>query len=186
MSKDSFCAGNHSIDRGYVHVYTGNAKGKTTAAFGLAFRAMGHGLKTYIGQFIKKHPYGELQAAIMVPDYITIEQYGRGQFLHVKKRSEIEDIEAAMRGLSRITEVMLSGDYNIVVADEILMAQHYKLVSQCDILALIARRPDGVEMILTGRYATKEIIASADLVTEMKEVKHYYKNGVPVRMGIEY
>ncbi len=186
MSKESFCADNHSIDRGYVHVYTGDSKGKTTAAFGLAFRAMGHGLKTYIGQFIKKHPYGELQAASMVPDYITIEQYGRGQFLHVKERPEIEDIEAATRGLSRITEVMLTGDYNIIVADEILVAHYYKVVSQDDILTFIARRPNNIEMILTGRYATKEIIASSDLVTEMKEIKHYYKKGIPARMGIEY
>jgi len=174
-----------SIGKGYVHVYTGNCKGKTTAALGLAFRAMGHGLKTYIGQFIKKHPYGEIESARMVPDYITIEQYGRGKFMHVKDSPSQKDIDAARMGLARASDVILSGDYNIVVLDEILTACHFKLVSSDDILALLSGKPDGLELVLTGRYAPAEIISRADLVTEMKEVKHYFHKGVPARTGIE-
>ncbi len=173
------------IGRGYVHVYTGNCKGKTTAALGLAFRAMGYGLKTYIGQFIKKHPYGEIESARMVSPCITIEQYGRGEFIHAGDIPSSEDIDAARRGLARAADIMLSGDYDIVVLDEILTACHFRLVSQSEILTFISRKPPGVELVLTGRYAPVKIIDAADLVTEMSEVKHYYRKGVPARAGIE-
>ncbi len=174
-----------SIGKGYIQVYTGNCKGKTTASLGLAFRAMGHGLKTYIGQFIKKHPYGEVESVGMVSPYITIEQYGRGAFIHVSETHSAEDIECARKGLARAASVMLSGEYNIIVLDEILTACHFKLVSSGDILEIISKKPYGVELVLTGRNAPADILEAADLVTEMTEVKHYYKKGVPARTGIE-
>jgi cob(I)alamin adenosyltransferase len=174
-----------SIGKGYIQVYTGNCKGKTTAALGLAFRAMGHGLRTYIGQFIKKHPYGEIQSAQMVSPYITIEQYGRGAFIHVSETLSPEDIEYARKGLLKATEAMMSGAYSIVILDEILTACHFKLFSSSDILKIIYQKPCGVELVLTGRYAPADIIEAADLVTEMTEIKHYYQKGVPARSGIE-
>jgi cob(I)alamin adenosyltransferase len=174
-----------SIGKGYIQIYTGNCKGKTTAALGLAFRAMGHGLKTYIGQFIKKHPYGEIESARMVSPYITIEQYGRGAFIHVSETISPEDIECARKGLATAIEAMMSGQYSIIVLDEILTACHFKLISQADILKIMSDKPCGVELVLTGRYAPADIIEAADLVTEMTEVKHYYQKGVPARPGIE-
>jgi cob(I)alamin adenosyltransferase len=173
------------IGQGYVHVYTGNGKGKTTAILGLAFRAAGHGLKTYIGQFMKAQEYGELETAGKLAPYISIEQYGRNQFVHVKPAPEEDDVDSARDGLAQATEALLSGHYDIVVLDEIFTARFFKLVTTDVILSLIARKPAGVELILTGRYAPKEVIEAADLVTEMVEVKHYYRKGVPARAGIE-
>lgn len=175
-----------SIGRGYTQVYTGNCKGKTTATLGLAFRAMGHGLKTYIGQFMKSQPYGEVRAAEMVSPFITIEQYGKNGLIHVKPSPAEEDVNAAQSGLSRASERLLSGDYNIVVLDEVFTACYFRLISVRDILALMADKPPGVELILTGRYAPRPVIEAADLVTEMREVKHYYQQGIAARTGIEY
>jgi cob(I)alamin adenosyltransferase len=175
-----------SFEQGHIQVYTGNCKGKTTAALGLAFRAMGHEFKTYIGQFIKKHPYGEVRASGMVSDFITLEQYGLGCFIRTNRVVTDEDISAARNGLARAREVMLSGEYNIVVLDEVLTACHLKLVLVEDILNFISQKPSGVELILTGRYAPQEIMDAADLVTEMKEIKHYYSKGIQARIGIEY
>lgn len=175
----------HPLGKGYVQVYTGNCKGKTTAALGLAFRAMGRGLKTYIGQFMKGQQYGELDAAKLVKPHITIEQYGKKGFIHVKDPPEEEDVSMAQQGLSRARRAMLSGSYDIVVFDEIITAHHFHLVSLEDMLEIIRTKPDNVEVVLTGRYAPKELIDAADLVTEMLEVKHYYEKGVGARDGIE-
>lgn len=175
-----------SIGKGYVQVYTGNCKGKTTATLGLAFRAMGHGLKTYIGQFMKSQAYGEVRASQMVVPFITIEQYGEGGLIHVKPSPDKKDINAAQSGLARASDRLLSGDYNIVVLDEIFTAAYFRLIKVEDILALIADKPSGVELILTGRYAPPEVIEAADLVTEMLEVKHYFQKGIAARTGIEY
>jgi len=173
------------LEKGYAQVYTGNCKGKTTAALGLAFRAMGSGLKTYIGQFMKGQPYGELESAKMVKPYITIEQYGRKEFVHVKKPPLQQDIDMAADGLSRARKAMLSGDYDIVIFDEILTAHDFNLVSVDTILELVKSKPDRVEIVFTGRYAPQEVIDAVDLVTEMVEVKHYYSKGVVARRGIE-
>jgi cob(I)alamin adenosyltransferase len=175
-----------SIGKGYIQVYTGNCKGKTTATLGLAFRAMGYGLKTYIGQFMKSQPYGEVRAAQMVAPFITIEQYGKNGLIHVKPSPEKKDINAAQSGLARASDRLLSGDYNLVVLDEIFTAAYFRLIKVEDILALMADKPFGVELILTGRYAPKEVIEAADLVTEMLEVKHYFQKGIAARIGIEY
>lgn len=173
------------LGRGYVQVYTGNCKGKTTAALGLAFRAAGHGLRTYIGQFMKGRHYGELEAAKMMQSYITIEQYGKPGWVHVQNPPRENDIQVAQGGLMRAKKAMLSGEYDIVVFDEINTAYYFHLVSLEDMLDIIASKPDGVEVIFTGRYAPPELIAAADLVTEMVEVKHYYQRGVQARDGIE-
>ena len=173
------------LGKGYVQVYTGNGKGKTTAVLGLAFRAMGRGLRTYIGQFMKGRHYSELAAAKMVPDYITIEQYGKGGFIHVKEAPDAEDICMAKKGLAKTKEAMLSGKYDIVVFDEITTAFSFKLISVEEMLEVINSKPDGVEVVFTGRNAPPELIAAANLVTEMKDIKHYYEQGVKAREGIE-
>lgn len=174
-----------ALIRGYVQVYTGNCKGKTTAALGLAFRAMGRGLKTYIGQFMKGQKYGELAAAQMVKDYITIEQFGKDTFIHVQDPPHAEDVKMAQDGLAKTRDAMLSGHYNIVVFDEIITSHFFKLISLDDMLNIIRDKPEHVEVVMTGRYAPKELIEAADLVTEMVEVKHYYDKGVSARDGIE-
>lgn len=177
--------GKKGLARGYVQVYTGNAKGKTTAALGLALRAAGRGLKTYIGQFMKGQSYGELKAAAMVAPYITIEQYGKDTFVHVKNPPSDGDVRLAKSGLEKLTAAMKSGQYDIVVADEINTAHYFNLVTAEEILELIAQKPPHVELVLTGRYAPPAVVEAADLVTEMVEVKHYYQKGVAARDGIE-
>jgi len=175
----------HPLEKGYVQVYTGNCKGKTTAALGLAFRAMGKGLKTYIGQFMKGQQYGELDAAELVKPYITIEQYGKEGFIHIQNPPEKEDVIMAQQGLKKARKAMMRGNYNIVVFDEIITAHYFHLISLEDMLDIIKDKPDNVEVVLTGRYAPKELIDAADLVTEMVEIKHYYQQGVSARDGIE-
>ncbi len=174
-----------ALIRGYVQVYTGNCKGKTTAALGLAFRAMGRGFKTYIGQFMKGQKYGELEAAQMVKPYITIEQFGKDTFIHVQDPPHLEDVKMAQDGLAKIRTAMVSGQYNIVVFDEIITSHYFKLISLDDMLNIVRDKPEHVEVVMTGRYAPKELIEAADLVTEMVEVKHYYEKGVGARDGIE-
>ncbi len=174
------------LDKGYSQVYTGNCKGKTTAAMGLAFRAMGSGFKTYIGQFMKGQDYGELESARMVAPYITIEQYGRKDLVHVKEPPLPEDVRMAEEGLAKARNAMLSGKYDIVVFDEILTAHVFHLISVESILELVKSKPENVEIVFTGRYAPQEVIDAVDLVTEMVEVKHYFNKGVGARKGIEY
>jgi cob(I)alamin adenosyltransferase len=168
---------------GYVQVYTGDGKGKTTAALGLALRAAGHGLRTYIGQFMKGQPYGELEALRGHPA-ITLEQYGDVRCI---RREEVTPahIAQAQRGLERARQAMLSGRYDIVVLDEVNVALWFGLLSLAEVLAFLDQRPPQVECILTGRRAPPELIERADLVTEMREVKHYYQQGVGARAGIE-
>lgn len=169
--------------RGYLQVYTGNGKGKTTAAFGLALRAAGAGLRVYIAQFIKGKEYSEHRALARLSDAVTVRQYGRHFFLH--RDPEHEDIRAAQQGLEEVKREMLSENYDIIILDEADIATYYNLFSVEDLLYLIHARPQNVEMIITGRYADPRIIEEADLVTEMKEIKHYYKKGVMARDGIE-
>jgi cob(I)alamin adenosyltransferase len=171
---------------GYIQVYTGNGKGKTTAALGLALRAAGHGMRTYIGQFLKGRPTGELEAVKRLSPLVVIEPFGRREFIHVAEGGpDDEDIERARRGLVKCLEAMLSGDFRIVVLDEVNTAAHLRILAEQDVLDLLARKPAGVEVVLTGRYAPASFLARADLVTEMKDVKHYYERGVKAREGIE-
>lgn len=171
--------------RGYVQVYTGECKGKTTAALGLAFRAAGHGLKTYIGQFMKGQEYGELRSAHMIKSLITIEQYGNERMIDPNYPPEKANMMLAKAGLETCKKAMFSGMYDIVVFDEICYACFFHLINIEDVIEMIKLKPPEVEVILTGRYAPQELIAIADLVTDMKQIKHYYCNGVLAREGIE-
>jgi cob(I)alamin adenosyltransferase len=173
------------LGKGYLQVYTGNGKGKTTAALGLAFRAWGRGLRTYVGQFMKGQFYAELAAAERTDGAITIEQYGKDTLIHVTNPPDPEQVALAKQGLARLRQALESGQYDLVVADEINTAHYFHLVSVAEMKDLAARKPVGVELIFTGRYCPEEIMALADLVTEMCETKHYYRDGVPARDGIE-
>ncbi|PIP35593.1 MAG: cob(I)yrinic acid a,c-diamide adenosyltransferase [Desulfobacterales bacterium CG07_land_8_20_14_0_80_52_14] len=169
--------------RGYVQVYTGNGKGKTTAALGLALRAVGAGLKVFIGQFIKLGEYSEIKALRRFSDQIQVEQFGLGRFL--KGRPSPENIAAARKGLARIREVMASGQYQLIILEEANVAAKLGLITVQDILDIIEAKPDDVELVITGRHASRRIIDAADLVTEMKSIKHYFDKGVEARLGIE-
>ncbi len=173
------------LEMGYIHVYTGNGKGKTTAAFGLALRAICAGKKVYIGQFIKGMKYSELDAVKYLPN-LKIEQYGRNCF--IKNKPTQEDIELARNGLNKIKKVIENGMYDIVILDEVNVAVYYNLFTANDVIDVISKIPKerDIEIILTGRYAPQEFIEIADLVTEMKEIKHYYQKGVMARKGIEF
>ena len=169
--------------KGCIQIYTGDGKGKTTAAIGVAIRAAGYGLKTYIGQFMKGQHYGEM-TALRDNNCITIEQYG-----HIKciRREEVtqKDIDLAGKGLALALDAMLSGQYDIVVLDEINVAIWFDLLSVKQVTDFLDKRPENVEVILTGRRAPRELIEYADLVSEIKEVKHYYNQGILARNGIE-
>jgi len=171
--------------KGYIQVYTGDGKGKTTAALGLALRAAGYKHKVYIGQFLKGQKYGELLSAKKLSPYITIEQFGRKGFIHVTKDPDEEDIKRAKRGLKKCLEAMLSRKYRIITLDEINVAADLNLITEEEVHKFLDKRPEDVEIILTGRYAPPSFLKRADLVTEMKEKKHYYKKGVKAREGIE-
>ncbi|MDZ7262531.1 MAG: cob(I)yrinic acid a,c-diamide adenosyltransferase [candidate division KSB1 bacterium] len=171
-------------NRGYIQVYTGNGKGKTTAALGLALRAAGKGLKTYIGQFMKGQDYGELEAARRLAPFITIEQFGKQTFVHIDRPTE-EDVALATEGLRRVSQAINSGQFQIVVMDEINIALHLKLLELDQVLRLLDNKPEQVELVLTGRHAPQAIIDRAHLVTEMQEVKHYFQQGISAREGIE-
>ncbi|WDV47269.1 cob(I)yrinic acid a,c-diamide adenosyltransferase [Clostridiaceae bacterium M8S5] len=169
------------MEKGYVHVYTGNGKGKTTAAFGLALRAACAGKKVFIGQFVKGMKYSEVEVSNFIPN-IEIQQFGLECFIY--KEPTKEDVRRAKRGLE-ICKEKLSQNYDVVIMDEINIALYFKLIELKDVISLVRSRKENIELILTGRYAPKELIEIADLVTEMKEIKHYYSTGVEARKGIE-
>lgn len=169
--------------RGYVQVYTGNGKGKTTAALGLALRAVGAGLRVYVAQFIKNKAYSEIKALRHFQEQVRVEQFGTGMV--PKGGPPAKAFQLAREGLARIREVLQSNRYQMVILEEANVAVHHGLFTIMDLLALVNGKPESVEMVITGRYAAPEIIAAADLVTEMKEVKHYIHQGVRARVGIE-
>ncbi len=171
------------FDKGYVQLYTGDGKGKTSAALGLALRAAGHGFRTYLAQFMKGQVYGELLALRSIPE-ITLEQFGKDTFVHVNTATP-QDKQMAKEGLASAERAMLSGAYQIIILDEINVVLHFKLLDLEQVLSFIDKKPVAVELILTGRRAPEELIERADLVTEMREVKHYYQSGVEARDGIE-
>ena len=169
--------------QGFVQVYTGDGKGKTTAALGLALRAAGAGLRVYFGQFIKNADYSEIKALARFADRITVRQFGRGCFLLSEPAPA--DRAAARLALDAIGQALTSGDYDLVVADEANVAVALGLIEADDLVSLIDRRPEQVELVLTGRGAPEAVLARADLVTEMRCVRHYYDRGVLARPGIE-
>ena len=169
---------------GYIHIYTGDGKGKTTAALGLALRASGAGLKVYIAHFMKKGEYAEMDAVARLGGAITAEQFGTGRF--VRGQPDDADRTAAARALAAVRSAMESGAYDLVIADEANVAVASGTLDEQALLDLMAARAAPVELVLTGRGATPALIAAADLVTEMKAVKHYFEQGVNARKGIEY
>ncbi|EOD01556.1 Cob(I)alamin adenosyltransferase [Caldisalinibacter kiritimatiensis] len=170
------------MKKGYIHVYTGNGKGKTTAALGLSVRAVCAGKKVYFAQFVKGMKYSEIEAMNYLPSF-EIHQFGRNCFIYNDPTQE--DIDAAQNGLKTCQKILKEGQYDIVVLDEINIAMYYNLFEIEEVLDMIRNRAEHVEVIITGRYAPDEIIEEADLVTEMKEIKHYYQHGVLAREGIE-
>jgi cob(I)alamin adenosyltransferase len=174
-----------TIGKGYVHIYTGNGKGKTSAALGLALRAAGRGLKTHMVQFMKGQLYGELEGVKKTGGLVTIEQFGHPTFCKFIETPDPQDVKRARSALSRIHELMQAHACVILIADEIITTCMFKLLTEDDVLDVIRVKPDGMELVLTGRGATERMIEAADLVTEMKEIKHYYTKGVEAREGIE-
>ena len=169
--------------KGYIQIYTGEGKGKTTAALGLALRAAGAGLQVYMAQFLKKGDYSEIQALERFSDRITVEQFGLGHF--VKGKPAAEDIAAAQKGLKRIMDILAGGRHQVVILDEGNVAVACGLFAEQALMEIIDRKPDDVELIITGRGASPQVIERADLVSEIKAVKHYYTSGVKARVGIE-
>ncbi len=168
-----------------IHIYTGNGKGKTTAALGQAMRAVGHGLKVIMIQFMKGDvKYGELEAAKKLTNF-TIEQYGRRDFVN-PENPDAEDIHLAEKALARANDVILSQEFDIVILDEINVAVNYGLIKSSEVISLFKRKPENLVLILTGRYMPAEFAGFADLITECREVKHHFNNGVSARKGLEY
>lgn len=169
--------------KGYIHLYTGNGKGKTTAAFGLALRAVGAGKHVFIAQFVKGMHYSELEAVKRFPE-IVLKQYGLDCFI-INEPTQ-DDIDAAQIGMTEASESIIINKADMVILDEICIALHYHLIAEEELLKLLSRKPAEMEIILTGRYATPGLYDIADLITEMKEIKHYYQNGIEARKGIEF
>ncbi|NLB33573.1 MAG: cob(I)yrinic acid a,c-diamide adenosyltransferase [Tissierellia bacterium] len=170
------------MEKGYIHIYTGNGKGKTTAAFGLAIRAALSGKKVFIGQFVKDMKYNETKIENYL-DNIEIRQLGRGCFIY--ENPEDIDKEVAKKGLDECSSLLSSGEYDLIILDEINIALYYKLFELSDVVSSLKNKAENTEVVLTGRYAPEELIEMADLVTEMVEVKHYYSQGVLSRSGID-
>src|SRR5512136_1345079 len=170
---------------GLVHVFTGDGKGKTSAALGVALRAAGHGIKTHITFFMKgEFPYGEQKTLALLPG-VSMARFGSLEFVD-PANVKPEEKEQARLALEDARRAIHSGRFDLVILDEVNVAAAWNLIDVRDVLRLIKEKPENVELILTGRYADKDVIANADLVTEMKEIKHPYKKGIPSRKGIDY
>lgn len=170
------------MEKGYIHIYTGNGKGKTTAAFGLAIRAALSGKRVFIGQFIKDMKYNETKIENHLNN-IEIKQLGRGCFIY--EDPEEVDKEIAKKGLDECGQLLASGEYDLVILDEINIALYFKMFKVSDVVNVLNNKAEKTEVVLTGRYAPQELIDMADLVTEMVEIKHYYSQGVLSRKGID-
>ena len=172
------------MENGQFQVYTGDGKGKTTAALGLALRAVGAGFRVYVGQFMKAGETSEHAALRRLG--VTVEQFGSGKGLLIRREADAEDRACAREGLERVLKAMTGGVYDLVIADEINVAMACGLLTEADLLALADARPEAVELVFTGRGATKAVMDRADLVTEMRAIKHYYADkGLAARTGIE-
>jgi len=171
-------------ERGLVMVYTGSGKGKTTAAVGQAVRAAGHGYRVYMLHFMKGRDYGEFLAAGRLPN-LTIVRAGRDVFVNRENPAPV-DVELARDGFKQAKQAIFSGDYDLVVLDEINVAVDYGLIKESDLFQLLADKPAGVDLILTGRGASPELIRRADMVSEILAIKHHFDCGIKGRKGIEY
>lgn len=171
------------LQQAYIHLYTGNGKGKTTAAIGLAIRAVGAEKSVFIAQFVKGMHYSELETLKRIPE-IEIRQFGLDCF--IKNKPTQKDIDAARIGFSEVTKIILENSVDVLILDEICIALYYHLFEEEEVLNLLKVKPKEMEIVLTGRYASKALFEISDLVTEMTEVKHYYNNGVEARKGVEF
>jgi len=172
--------------KGLILIHTGNGKGKTTAAFGAAFRAAGQGMKVLILQFMKGlKDLGELKALKRIDLPITLEQYGRRVFFRTRT-CEAMDIHKAHQGLRAFKRAMKGNLYDLIILDEINMAIHFGLLSVEEVIEAIEQKPPELHLVLTGRNADQKLIEMADLVTEMREIKHHYHQGVHAQKGIEF
>jgi cob(I)alamin adenosyltransferase len=170
---------------GLVEIFTGNGKGKTSAALGVVLRALGHGWRAHIVYFMKGgYPYGEQEALSQLPN-VSFARFGQEDFVD-PTNIKPEEREQARQALEEARRAVLSGEYDLVVLDEVNIAAAWNLVDVKDVIELIRQKPEKVELILTGRYADERLIELADLVTEMKEIKHPYGKGISARRGIEY
>lgn len=169
--------------KGKITVITGDGKGKTTSALGIALKAAGRGQKVYFAQFIKSGDSSEIKALKKLSDLITVEQFGLGGFFGRKPTPE--DIQAARKGLEKVATVISSGDYEVVILDEANVAIKYRLFSDQELLDIITLKSENLDVIITGRDAAHKIIEKADQVSEFKALKHYYKKGVKARVGID-
>jgi cob(I)alamin adenosyltransferase len=172
------------LKKGYIHIYTGPGKGKTTAALGLGIRAAGAGMKVHMVQFMKGRRYSEIDTIEKIENF-TITQHGRDEFVSKDKPEQV-DIDLAQEGFKYSKKIVNNGKYDLIILDEINVAVDYNLISLKDITKLIEEKPENLELILTGRYAHPEIVRYADLVTEMLEIKHPYQQGVEARKGIDF
>lgn len=171
-------------EKGFVHIYTGNGKGKTTAAIGLGIRATGEGLKVYMIQFMKGRRYSEIDALENIKDF-TVIQFGRDEFVS-KENPEQIDIDLARKGFEHAKEIIKNGEHDLIILDEINVAVDFKLVPLKDVLKLMDEKPEKVEIVLTGRYVHPDMVKQADLVSEILEIKHPYQNGIQSRKGIDW
>ena len=173
------------VETGLVQVFTGNGKGKTTAALGTVLRALGHGLRVFIAVFMKgDYPYGEWVSLSRLEN-VDIARFGSENFID-PENVKPEEKESARQALATAREAMLSGNYNLIVLDEVNIAVSWKLISLDEVIQLIRDKPETVELILTGRYADKELLKIANLVTEMQNIKHPFEQGIKARKGFEY
>ena len=175
------------LERGYIQIYTGDGKGKTTASLGLAMRALGHGWKVLIIQFTKGDSatsYGEIVSGNMFPN-LEIVQCGMDRVVYSHNVC-LEDYKEAKKGWEKAKEAINSGEYQLVILDEINICTAMNMIKVSDIKDVLLHKPENLEVVLTGRYAHPELIAMAHLVTEMKPIKHYFDIGVMARQGIEY
>ncbi len=173
------------LSQGLIQVYTGDGKGKTTCALGLALRAAGQGFRVYIIQFMKGRQTGEACAAARLAPEVTLRYFGRPGLVNLRAPAP-EDLALVREGWDLARQVLAAGEHDLVILDEINLALTHGLIPLEEALEVLRRRPAGVEVVLTGRRAPAEVVEMADLVTEMRPVKHYYQAGVKARRGIEW
>lgn len=173
------------LKKGFVHAYTGNGKGKSTAALGLALRASGAGLKTFFLMLMKDFPYSEFKSLTLLEQSVTVFRTGKDDFVFRKEKPPQEEITKTAAALDQAYSAMLSGEYDLIILDEIFVAVYFGLTDDTQIQKFIRNKPDNAELVLTGRYASDLILRECDLVTEMRELKHYYSEGVLSRKGID-